>query len=119
MVYQRCGWPAHQRDRLENAAGISDGQYVDEPGGGICQVSSTLYIALIKSEVEIVTRSHHSWPLSYVPTGLDATISTGGPDFVYRNNYDTPIAVVVTVDGKDERSITVKVHGPKRLRCPL
>lgn len=97
----------------KNAAGISDGQYVDEPGGGICQVSSTLYIALIKSEVEIVTRSHHSWPLSYVPTGLDATISTGGPDFVYRNNYDTPIAVVVTVDGKDERSITVKVYGPK------
>ncbi len=75
----------------KDAAGINNGKYVEEPGGGICQVSSTLYIALLKSEMKIVTRSHHSWPLSYVPVGLDATISTGGPDFVFRTTTIRPL----------------------------
>lgn len=98
----------------DNAAGIRDGTYVDEPGGGICQVSSTLYNALLKAEVEIVDRSHHSWPLGYVKAGLDATISTGSPDFVFKNNYDVPIAVVVDCDAVDSRKIVVSVYGPPR-----
>lgn len=105
--------PRTKETGWKDAAGINNGKYVEEPGGGICQVSSTLYIALIKSEVKITTRSHHSWPLGYVPTGLDATISTGGPDFVFQNNYDTPIAVVAVVDGKNDRTVTIKVYGPK------
>lgn len=104
--------PRTKENGWEDAAGIKSGAYVDEPGGGICQVSSTLYIALLKSEVEIVDRSHHSWPLKYVPTGMDATISTGAPDFVFKNNYDFPITVIVNCDGKDERYIKVEVYGP-------
>jgi len=107
----------HAGDRTKengwaDAAGIKGGAYVDEPGGGICQVSTTLYLALIKSEVEIVDRSHHSWPLTYAPVGLDATISTGAPDFVYKNNKDYPIAVLVNCDAADERVIEVQVYGP-------
>lgn len=104
--------PRTNENGWKNAAGIANGAYVDEPGGGICQTSSTLYIALIKSEVEITDRSHHSWPLEYVPAGLDATISTGSPDFKFTNNFDTPITVLVKCDGEDERYITVEVYGP-------
>lgn len=94
-----------------DANGIKDGGYVEEPGGGICQVSTTLYLALIKSEVEITDRSHHSWPLTYAPVGMDATISTGAPDFKFKNNYDFPIAVIVNCDAEEERKVTVTVYG--------
>ncbi|HBU13224.1 MAG TPA: vanomycin resistance protein VanB, partial [Clostridiales bacterium] len=65
----------------QGAPGISDGEYKEEAGGGICQVSSTLYNAVLRAELEIVERKHHSWPLDYIDGGLDATISTGAPDF--------------------------------------
>ncbi len=98
----------------EAAPGISNGVYVDEPGGGICQVSSTLYNAVINSEVEVAEKTHHSWPLAYVPGGLDATISTGGPDFKITNNYDVPIHLVATVDGEEARTVEVAILGPAR-----
>ena len=94
-----------------DAKGIKGGAYVDEPGGGICQVSTTLYGAVLRSELEIVERKHHSWPSDYVPVGLDATISTGAPDFIYKNNTDYPIAVIVNTDAKDERKVTVSFYG--------
>lgn len=98
----------------KDAAGIVNGAYVDEPGGGICQVSTTLYNAAIRSELTIVERSHHSWPLKYAPVGLDATISTGKPDFVISNPYDTPIVLAVRLDANSEgeKSIRVRVYGP-------
>ncbi|BDF57384.1 hypothetical protein CE91St36_02010 [Christensenellaceae bacterium] len=98
------GWKA--------APGIADGKYQDEPGGGICQTSSTLYNAVLRAEVEIVDRSHHSWPLNYVPGGLDATISTGAPDFKIRNNYDIPIYIIANCDGQN-RTIEISIYGPK------
>lgn len=96
----------------KGAPGISDGEYQTEAGGGICQVSSTLYNAVIRAEVNIVDRKHHSWPLDYVPGGLDATISTGAPDFKISNNYDIPIYIVATCDGQ-ARTIEVSIYGPK------
>lgn len=99
------GWKA--------APGITDGGYTDQYGGGICQVSSTLYIALLKSEYQIVTRKHHSWPVTYVPKGLDATISTGGPDFKFKNNYDYPVVILVTCDAGGSKNIKIQVYGPK------
>ncbi len=99
----------------KDAAGIVNGAYVDEPGGGICQVSTTLYNAVLRSEVAIVERSHHSWPLSYAPVGLDATISTGKPDFVISNPYDTPIVLAVRCDAYSEgdKSVRVRIYGPE------
>lgn len=96
----------------KGAPGISDGEYQTEAGGGICQVSSTLYNAVLRAEVKIEDRKHHSWPLDYVPGGLDATISTGAPDFKISNNYDIPIYIVATCDGQ-ARTIEVSIYGPK------
>ncbi len=95
----------------KDAPGIRNGEYVDEPGGGICQVSSTLYGAVIRAEVKIADRSHHSWPLSYVPGGLDATISTGAPDFKITNNFDIPIYIVVDCNVSDQK-LKVAILGP-------
>lgn len=96
-----------------DAAGIKNGAYVDEPGGGICQVSTTLYNAVLRSEVKVEERKHHSWPSNYVPVGLDATISTGAPDFIISNPYDYPIAIVANTDGKDTKTVKISIYGPE------
>lgn len=96
----------------KGAPGISDGQYQEEAGGGICQVSSTLYNAVLRAEVKVAERTHHSWPLTYVPGGLDATISTGAPDFKITNNLDVPIFLAATCDGEGARTVEVSIIGP-------
>lgn len=97
----------------KGAPGISDGVYQEEAGGGICQVSSTLYNAVLRAEVDVAERTHHSWPLDYVPGGLDATISTGAPDFKIRNNLDVPIFLAVRCDGESARKVEVAIIGPE------
>ncbi len=104
--YEKYGW--------KEAAGIIDGAYTEQFGGGICQVSSTLYNAIVRAELTILRRSHHSWPVAYVPVGMDATISTGDPDLVFSNPYDVPIFIIVNCDAKYDKKITVTVYGPKR-----
>ena len=103
------------------AGAISDGTSVDEIGGGICQVSSTLFNSVVKADLEIVRRSSHSWPLSYLPAGQDATVSTGGPDFVFKNSKETPVIIVAIVD-PEEKCITVSIYGtpdPRGYRVEL
>ncbi|MBD5560154.1 MAG: hypothetical protein HDQ87_07355 [Clostridia bacterium] len=97
----------------KGAPGISDGEYQTEAGGGICQVSSTLYNAVLRAEVDVAERTHHSWPLGYVPGGLDATISTGAPDFKIHNNLDVPIFIAVNCDGESGRTVEVAIIGPE------
>jgi hypothetical protein len=72
------------------------GESVDEVGGGICQVSSTLYDACLFANLEINERHCHPYPSSYIGTGLDATVSWGGPDYIFTNNTDYPIKVVAS-----------------------
>ncbi len=103
--YEKYGW--------KEAAGITDGAYSEQFGGGICQVSSTLYNAVLRAELTIEKRSHHSWPVAYVPIGLDATISTGSPDFIISNPYDIPVVILVNCDAKAEKKITVSIYGPE------
>ncbi len=93
------------------APGISSGRYEDMLGGGVCQVSSTIYNAAIRSEMEIVQRKAHSWPSSYVPEGMDATISTGGPDLVIANPYAHPVYMVAYLD-EEAFTLTVEFYGP-------
>lgn len=94
------------------APGIENGQYTDQAGGGVCQVSTTLFNAVLMADIDTDTmnRSHHSWPSSYVDIGRDATISTGAPDFCFTNNKSTPIYVFTTVD-MNEKYITVEIYG--------
>lgn len=94
-----------------DAPGIRNGGYVDEPGGGVCQISSTLYNAAIRANLDIVDASHHSISSSYIPLGLDATISTPSPDLKIRNPYDTPIYIVSYVN-PTRYNVTVEIYGP-------
>jgi len=93
------------------APGIADGKYRMEVGGGVCQVSSTLYNATIRAELTIVDRRAHSWPSSYIPKGMDATISTGGPDLKISNPYDMPVYIETVID-EEEKELTINVYGP-------
>ena len=92
------------------AAGIKDGAYVQEYGGGVCQVSTTLYNAVLMADLEVTERSHHSWPLGYVDIGRDATISTGGPNFKFKNTQEVPVTVSATADAK-AKTVTVRIYG--------
>ena len=65
----------------------------DEPGGGNCQSSSTLYAAVIRADLEIVERLPHSFPSTYIEVGQDATVNYPYADFKFRNNKDTPIFI--------------------------
>jgi vancomycin resistance protein YoaR len=78
-----------------------NGETVQTIGGGICQVSSTIYYCALMADLEIVTRRNHSYPSSYIPLGMDATVSWGGPEFKFRNNTDYPIKIVATASGGD------------------
>ena len=65
-------------------------------GGGICQVSSTLYNAVLRANLEIVERRNHRYAVSYVPLGTDATVAYGSIDFRFKNNRTYPIKVVAS-----------------------
>lgn len=69
------------------------GKTVPTYGGGICQVSSTLYNAVLYANLDIVERYNHSYSVSYVPAGRDATVSYGGKDFKFKNSRNYPIKI--------------------------
>ncbi|MEG1560508.1 MAG: VanW family protein [Clostridia bacterium] len=94
------------------APGIRNSKYEMEYGGGVCQVSSTLYNAALMADLTIVKRTHHSWPVTYVPKGLDATISTGGPNLVLKNETGNTITIAA-IANKKEHSLTVRIYGKK------
>lgn len=77
------------------------GQVVTSIGGGLCQVSTTLYNALLYAEVEIVQRYAHSMQVNYVKPSKDAAIAEGIKDLKFKNNYDTPILIEGYVDSSN------------------
>jgi vancomycin resistance protein YoaR len=80
-------------------------------GGGICQVSTTLYNAALFSNLKVVKRTNHSLPVPYVPLGRDATVNWGAQDLVFENNFDIPIAISSTyTPGK----LTFRILGQKQ-----
>ena len=91
----------------KEAGAYAGGEVVQEVGGGICQVSSTLYNAVLYANLEIVERSNHYFETSYVDPGRDATVSWGTVDFKFKNNRTYPIKVEAEArDGMCE--ITIK-----------
>ena len=76
-----------------------EGQVVDGLGGGICQITSTLYNAVLYANLEIVERSNHQFVPSYVTASRDATVVYGSIDFKFKNNRDYPIKIVCSVSG--------------------
>ena len=92
------------------AGAYSGGQVVQEYGGGICQVSSTLYYCCLCANLKITTRTCHYFPVSYLPAGLDATVSWGGPEYRFVNNRDYPVKIVAYVD-EGGKNVTVELWG--------
>ncbi|MGN9863837.1 VanW family protein [Bacillus swezeyi] len=72
---------------------IVKGELSEGVGGGICQVSSTLFNAVDRAGLKIVQRYSHSRRVPYVPSGRDATVSWGGPDFRFQNKYNQPVLI--------------------------
>ncbi len=72
---------------------IVKGELSEDIGGGICQVSSTLYNATDRAGLKIIKRYSHSKSVPYVPSGRDATVSWGGPDFTFTNPYSFPLLI--------------------------
>ncbi|MBQ7867247.1 MAG: VanW family protein [Clostridia bacterium] len=78
----------------KSAGAIAAGQSIEEVGGGICQVSSTLFNAVARANLEIVSRSPHAWPSTYVNIGEDATVNWPNLDFKFKNNTNSPVFVI-------------------------
>lgn len=78
---------------------IINNELVPDLGGGVCQVSTTLYNSLLLADFEIVERVNHSIPVSYAPVGRDATVAYGWIDFKFRNNRDTHIYLTSNIVG--------------------
>lgn len=98
---------------FQPAAAYSGGKTVTSIGGGICQVSSTLYYAALLGDLEIVLRYAHMFDPGYMPvTGCDATVSWGGPDFAFRNSTDYPIKLVTSYND-DTNELTITILGTK------
>jgi vancomycin resistance protein YoaR len=86
-----------------------NGKVVDSLGGGICQVSTTLYNAVLKSELEVTERFNHSMIVSYVDPSADAAIAeSSGKDFKFVNNLDYPIYIEGYTENK---KITFNIYG--------
>lgn len=102
------------------------GKMIPGTGGGICQVSSTVYNAALLSNMEIVERSNHSMPVPYVPLGRDATVAYGLLDLKFKNTTSAPVylaakagrgSLTVQMYGaaKDKRDVRVVTTSPKRI----
>ena len=87
---------------------ILHGQLQPGMGGGICQVSTTLYNAALLANMPITKRSHHSLPVAYAPPGLDATVAFGAIDFRFANAMSTPVIIEARAQ---RRILTVRLLG--------
>ncbi|WP_246145001.1 VanW family protein [Oceanobacillus sojae] len=86
---------------------IVKGEFSEDIGGGICQVSSTLFNAVDLQGIEITERYAHSREVPYVPKGRDATVSWWGPDFAFRNKYNQPVLIQARAN---EGAMTVAIY---------
>ena len=89
------------------------GEYTEGIGGGICQVSSTLYNSTDRAGLKMLSVVHHSADVDYVPKGRDATVSWGGPDFRFQNNLDAPILLRIFISGGELTANVYTVPGAK------
>ena len=92
------------------ATAYANGEVRQEYGGGICQVSSTLYNAVLYANLEIVERACHQFQVGYLPWGMDATVSWGWPDFKFRNDAEYPVKIHAWVDD-DTNECCIQILG--------
>ena len=85
--------PFTEENGYELAPSYANGTTVESFGGGICQVSTTLYLAVLRAELEVTERHNHSMIVGYVKPSMDAAIAEGSKDFQFRNNLDAPVYI--------------------------
>ena len=118
------------KNGYKNATVIVSGEAVQGVGGGVCQVSTTLYNAVLYSGLDIVKVSNHSIPSSYVDKGRDATVSDSGLDFIFKNNYNQPVYIqnyynngVITCqvygNSKDVQNIEISTNVDNVIEAPV
>ncbi len=95
---------------FKSAPMYENGETVEGLGGGVCQVSSTLYSAVLYADLEVLKRQSHSMTVGYVPKGQDATVSYGTIDFQFKNNTDYPIKIIAYAYGG---KVNVSIVGTK------
>lgn len=86
------------------------GRHADEVGGGICQLSSTIYFCTLIVDLEITERTNHGYTVAYLPLGLDATVNWPNLDLKFKNNRLFPIKLVCWVENKE---LHVQIWGTK------
>lgn len=90
------------------APAIYGGMLIDDVGGGVCQVSSTLFNAAAQAGMSIVDRSPHAWPVSYLDRGLDAAVNWPNLDFKFKNDQLTPVFIIAHYQ---KRTLTIEFYG--------
>ncbi len=100
--------PISEENGYATGSAYENGQVVDSVGGGVCQIATTLYNALIRAEIKITERSPHSMTVSYVEPSMDAAIAGDYKDLKFKNNQETPIYLDVVTNGS---SITATIFG--------
>ena len=108
--------PQTYENGYRDAAVIVDGKIEDGLAGGVCQITSTLYNAVILAELKIVERSNHSLAVSYVPLGQDAAVAGDYKDLKFQNDTDYPVYIEAYISGN--KLITnvygYEIHSPSR-----
>lgn len=102
--------PRTEKNGFFPAEEIVSGSYEMGYGGGICQVSSTLYNAVIQANLKVVDRSNHGIPVNYMEMGADATVADGRIDFVFENNTESSIYLVARLDAA-KNACVVQIYG--------
>lgn len=112
---------------FKTAGAYLNGATVQELGGGICQISSTMYAAVLNANMKIVERHNHTFASSYIGLGMDATVSWGGPDFRWQNDKDYPVKIeasywdgyaTVTIWGTRTDKLTVEMVSETKETIP-
>jgi len=125
--------PRKKKNGFKDALIYVKGKIIAGTGGGVCQVSSTVYNAALLANLQIVERSHHSMPVPYLPLGRDATVAYGLLDLKFRNTASAPVYVAAKMvanrltiqvygavrDKKDVRIYTARVKGGRKSRMAV
>jgi len=103
--------PRTSANGYKQAPIIFKNELVPGTGGGVCQVSSTLYNAVLLAGLKVTEREHHSMPLTYISPGRDATITESSIDFRFVNNLEHPVLISANVKGN---KLNISILGKKR-----
>nr|WP_295278467.1 VanW family protein [uncultured Blautia sp.] len=104
--------PRTEERGYREATVIVGGEHAQDIGGGICQISTTLYMACLQADLAIIERHNHAARIDYVDDGLDAAVVWGGQDFRFQNNTSYPVKITASYDEKEE-AVTVSIYGTK------